>query len=101
MPMALLYIGWCNMEKQLYFAHYGCWEQSEDLIIEAKSLEEAETWVYRQAVELWESWNSDDYDDWEEEVNARENEIQYGAEPYDPANTDHIIAYDEDGIFEI
>ena len=89
------------MEKQLYFVYYSCWEQSEDLIIKAKSLEEAEEWAYRQAVELWESWNSDDYDNWEEEVDAREFEIGYIAEPYDPSNADHIIAYDEDGVFEI
>lgn len=89
------------MEKQLFYAYYSCHQQSEDLIIKAKSLEEAEGWAYRQAVELWESWNSDDYDDWEEEVDAREFEIDYGAEPYDSAKADHIIAYDEDSIFEI
>ena len=89
------------MEKQLYFVYYNCWQQDEDLIVEAKSLEAAEQWAYQQAVELWESWNSGEYENWEEEVDAREFEIGYGAEPYDPANADHIIAYDEDGVFEI
>ena len=89
------------MEKQLYFVYYGCWHQQEDLIVKAKSLEAAEQWAYFQAVELWESWNSDEYEDWEEEVDARESEIDYGAEPYDPTDADHIVAFDEDGVFEI
>lgn len=89
------------MEKKLYYVHYSCWEQSEDLIISAKSLEAAEDWAYQEAKELWESWHSDDYDNWEEEVDARESEIDYGAELYDPSNADHIVAYDEDGVFEI
>lgn len=89
------------MEKRLYFVYYGCWHQQEDLIVKAKSLESAEQWAYYQAVELWESWNSGEYENWDEEVDARESEIDYGAEPYDPAKADHIIAFDEDGIFEI
>lgn len=101
MLMALLCIGWCNMEKRLYYVSYGCWQQSEDLIISAESLENAQNWAYQEAKDLWESWNSDDYENWEEEVDARENEIEYSAEPYDPNNPDHIIAYDEDGVFEI
>lgn len=89
------------MEKQLYYAYYGCWHQQEELIVCAESLKKAEQWAYQQAVELWESWNSDEYDNWEEEVDARESEIQYGAEPYNSSKDDHIIAFEDNEIFEI
>ena len=89
------------MEKNLYYVYYGCWEQSEDLIISAESLEAAQNWAYQEAKDLWESWHLDDYEDWAEAADARENEIEYNAEPYDPKNPDHIVAYDEDGVFEI
>jgi hypothetical protein len=88
-------------EKRLYYVYYGCWYQNEELIALAESLKKAEQWAYQQAVELWESWNSDEYEDWEEEVDARESEIQYGAEPYNSTKDDHISAFEDNEIFEI
>ena len=88
-------------EKQLYYAYYGCWQQQEELIVKAESLERAEAWAYFQAVELWESWNSGEYDSWDEEVDARESEIHYGAEPYNSSKDDHINTFEANEIFEI
>ena len=87
--------------KNLYYVYYGCWHQQEELIVFAKSLKDAEQWAYFQAVELWESWNSGEYDNWDEEVDARESEIQYGAEPYNSSKDDHINAFEANEIFEI
>ena len=89
------------MEKKLYYVYYDCWYQNNELIVQAESLEQAEQWAYQQAVELWESWNSDEYDDWEEEVDARESEIRYGAEPYNSSKDVHIVVFKDDEIFEI
>lgn len=88
-------------EKRLYYVFYGCWYQHEELIVQAESLEKAEQWAYQQAVDLWESWNSDVYDSWEEEIDARESEIEYSAEPYDSNKDDHIIVFEDNEIFEI
>ena len=87
--------------KNLYYVYYGCWQQHEELIVLAKSLKDAEQWAYLQAVELWESWNSDEYENWDEEVDARESEIQYGAKPYNSSKDDHINALEFNEIFEI
>ena len=88
-------------EKRLYYVYYGCWQQHEELIVCAENLEKAEQWAYYQAVELWESWSSGEYENWDDEVDARESEIQYGAEPYNSSKDDHMTAFENNEIFEI
>lgn len=104
----------------LYIAKYGCVANNVEQVIEAKTLREAESWVYNAAVEEYDSYAGlhgipsleevceeqgiEDTDSAEAEeayCQERESWLDYSIEVFDPENEEHQDIKDFNGVVEV
>lgn len=96
----------------LYYIEYGCSQNTEALIVDAKSKDEALDYAYEQARYEFDSYDQtatigeyEEYGTDEEYSNAYEealeNDIFYSAEKYDETNEIHEMIFNEYGVYEL
>lgn len=75
-----------------FIGYYGCTQESNEIALEANSLESANSYVYECACESYDSYNHEEYMSEEDECEAdeaREYDIEYYVEPFDYLNPEH------------
>lgn len=75
-----------------FIGYYGCSQESNEIALEANSLESANNYVYECACESYDSYCCDEYVSEEDECEvdeARELDIEYHVEPFNYLNPEH------------
>lgn len=75
-----------------FIGYYGCSQESNEIALEANSLESANSYVYECACESYDSYSYDEYVSEEDECEvdeAREDDINYYVEPFNYLNPEH------------
>lgn len=75
-----------------FIGYYGCTQESNEIALEANSLESANSYVYECACESYDSYNCEEYVSEEDECEAdemREDDINYYVEPFNYLNPEH------------
>ena len=73
-----------------FIGYYGCSQETNEIALEATSLESANNYVDECACASYYSYSCNEYISEEDECEAREHDIQYRIEPFDCLNPKHL-----------
>ena len=75
-----------------FIGYYGCSQETNEIALEATSLEAANSYLHECACESYDSYICNEYVSEEDECEAdkeREEDIEYWAEPFNCLNPEH------------
>ena len=75
-----------------FIGYYGCSQETNEIALEANSLESANEYVLECACESYDGYHYDEYVSEEDECEvdeAREDDIEYHVEPFNCLNPEH------------